>query len=380
METIKIVRDISFTENESIAPIKLTYDSDSYEIAFKPKDYVMTGDERVIFYNRGTENDLYDAVGIVDVDNNSFYFVPESGFFTARSNKLQATIELDGKMLATFVVAVLCYENIMFEGTFSEAMTARRYLEQMKQVKTNAEEIANSVRRDADEGKFDGKPGPGISNIESDSEGRLVITLSDGSVYISSPVKGKQGDPGPAGPPGEPGTPGLPGQPGEPGPKGDPGAGIVNIVSDSEGRLVITSSDGTVYTSDPIHGAAGPQGEPGPAGEDGQDGKDGKDGVGVSSIEFDSENRLVIKLSDGSIFTSGVLKGPVGETGSKGDPGPQGIPGEPGPAGEDYVITEADYEAISVMAKDKAVPEVKSYVDDVLGSYLTDLSNLIGEV
>ena len=66
-------------------------------------------------------------------------------------------------------------------------------------------------------------------------------------------------------------------------------------------------------------GPAGPQGEPGNDGAPGKDGEPGKDGKD-------------------------------GEQGPQGIPGPQGEPGPAGEDGKDYVLTDADKNAIALLA------------------------------
>lgn len=111
---------------------------------------------------------------------------------------------------------------------------------------TNAEDVANSVREDADNGKFIGPVGP---------EGPVGPQGAQG-------IKGEKGDTGERGPKGEQGVQGVQGE------KGDTGA------------------QGPVGETGPVgpKGDTGPQGErgeQGPQGEVGPEGPAGKDGVQI---------------------------------------------------------------------------------------------------
>lgn len=111
---------------------------------------------------------------------------------------------------------------------------------------TNAEDAANSVREDADNGKFIGPAGP---------QGPVGPTGAQG-------IQGEKGDTGERGPQGEQGVQGVQGE------KGDTGA------------------QGPVGETGPVgpKGDTGPQGErgeQGPQGEVGPEGPAGKDGVQI---------------------------------------------------------------------------------------------------
>ena len=111
---------------------------------------------------------------------------------------------------------------------------------------TNAEDVANSVRKDADNGKFIGPVGP---------QGPVGLQGAQG-------IQGEKGDTGERGPQGEQGVQGVQGE------KGDTGA------------------QGPVGETGPVgpKGDTGPQGErgeQGPQGEVGPEGPAGKDGVQI---------------------------------------------------------------------------------------------------
>lgn len=145
------------------------------------------------------------------------------------------------------------------------------------------------------------------------------------------------------------------------------GSGIASITWDEDGRMIITMDDGTVYRSESLKGAkgdtgeAGPQGETGPKGDTGERGETGATGAkgedGVSpavTIETltDGARTTITDATGAHVFTiSNGRDGEKGETGATGATGPQGPQGEKGdtgatgpqgPSGEDYVLTAAD--------------------------------------
>lgn len=77
----------------------------------------------------------------------------------------------------------------------------------------------------------DGKDGVGISRVLLDSNGVLVIVLTNGETVDLGKIKGEDGKDG---------------APGEKGEDGKDGASIKSVELDAEGRLVITLTDGTV--------------------------------------------------------------------------------------------------------------------------------------
>lgn len=74
------------------------------------------------------------------------------------------------------------------------------------------------------------------------------------------------------------GNDGAPGKDGAPGEKGADGAGIADLLTDRDGALVATFTDGRMKNLGVIIGKDG---------QDGLDGKDGSDGVGLDSFEME---------------------------------------------------------------------------------------------
>ena len=173
----------------------------------------------------------------------------------------------------------------------------------------------------------------GVKAAEVTDAGRLVFTLTDGSVMDLGAVMGPQG------PKGETGARGEKGETGPQGPKGDTGA------QGPQGET----------------GERGPKGDPGergPKGETGAQGPKGETGAGflvrgyyasASALEASVQEPMAgdaygvgvsepydIYIFDGvteSWVNNGPLQGAKGEKGDKGDTGAQGPKGDPGADG-----------------------------------------------
>lgn len=103
-------------------------------------------------------------------------------------------------------------------------------------------------------------------------------------------------------------TPGPKGDPGEPGPQGLPGADGLN------------GSDGT----------------------DGAPGQDGADGVSVTGAALNTNDDLIITLSDSTIINVGNVRGPAGADGLNGLNGADGLDGADGIDGTSYTDADVD--------------------------------------
>lgn len=180
--------------------------------------------------------------------------------------------------------------------------------QQLIAIAKNAENVANSVRSDADAGKFKGEMGP---QGPKGADGTVAFDdLTEEQRESLVGPQGPKGDPGQQGPQGltgPQGVQGIPGPAGEKGEKGDPG---------EKGDKGDRGDPGPSGATGPT-GAIGPKGDPGEQGPQGIQGPPGQQGP------------------QGPKGDTGP-RGPQGETGPqgpKGDTGPQGIQGETGPQG-----------------------------------------------
>ena len=125
--------------------------------------------------------------------------------------------------------------------------------------------------------------------------------------------------------------------------------GVKAVEVTDAGKLIFTLTDGSVIDLGSVMGPQGPRGETGPAGPQGQtgpagaQGETGAAGASITSITKKSQSgttaTYTIALSDGKTFDFNVetVKGEKGEKGDKGDTGatgPKGETGERGPQGE----------------------------------------------
>ena len=137
--------------------------------------------------------------------------------------------------------------------------------------------------------------------------------------------------------------------PGPQGPAGADGLGISQININSLGDLIVTYTDGNTSNVGNVlgpQGIIGPQGVPGntgAAGQDGVDGQPGIDGLGITSVLVDSNGDLILTFTDGSTQNAGYIVGPIGPPGSDGIDGVQGLQG---PAGADAVIDSSYIDSV----------------------------------
>ena len=203
----------------------------------------------------------------------------------------------------------------------------------------------------------------GVKAVEVTDAGKLIFTLTDGSVIDLGSVMGPQGpkgETGPAGPQGQTGPQGEKGDTGatgaegpkgatgDTGPKGEPGE------KGEKGEKGDTGAQGP--KGDP--GETGPQGQTGPQGPAGPQGPKGDTGSGfvvkgyygsVSALQTSVQDPAVgdaygvgaaapydIYIYDGvtkAWVNNGPMQGAKGDKGDPGEQGPKGEPGDTGPAG-----------------------------------------------
>jgi hypothetical protein len=154
-----------------------------------------------------------------------------------------------------------------------------------------------------------GEAGVSVKDAFLDGDGRLLLTLSDGTVKQLGNVRGEKGapgdrgEPGPAGPPGPQGDKGEKGEPGDKGDAGPPG----------------------------LRGEKGDAGEPGARGEDGAAGspgargEKGDNGASILSAIVNADGELILISSDGTKHAAGIVRGKDGTNGVDGGRGPRGL-------------------------------------------------------
>ena len=191
--------------------------------------------------------------------------------------------------------------------------------------------IVGAKGADGENGE-DGADGIGVTGAEINSEGQLVLTFSNGQRSNLGNVMGA------AGKDGIDGANGLNGADGKDGIDGADGISIVKTEINSEGELIITSSDNTVSNLGRVIGADGADGKDGADGADGAngtDGRDGADGVGIRNILINTNGELEITLTSGTVMELGKIVGADGRDGIDGQNGKDGVNGQDGKDGQD---------------------------------------------
>ena len=136
--------------------------------------------------------------------------------------------------------------------------------------------------------------GRGIAEVDIDENYHLVVTYTDGEVWTSD--ESIQGPAGPAGP---------------------TGTGIANVSVDTDGYITVSYTDGTSQTmSTSVKGPKGDTGSTGPQGSTGPAGPTGATGNGIASITKTGTQGLVdtytITYTDGTTSTFTVTNGQNG--------------------------------------------------------------------
>jgi len=148
---------------------------------------------------------------------------------------------------------------------------------------------------------------------------------------------------------------------GDKGDKGETGNGIADAVLNADYTLTLIFSDGTTYTTPVIRGPQGEQGiqgETGPRGEQGPKGDTGEQGP---------------KGDKGDTGETGP-KGDTGATGPQGPQGETGAKGAKGDPGDDYILTAADKAEIAGLAAEEI--DLSSYAKTTdLPTKVSDLTN-----
>ena len=167
---------------------------------------------------------------------------------------------------------------------------------------------------DGADGK-DGANGIGVTGANINDEKELVLKFSDGTeknLGVIVGADGKDGADGEDGQDGINGTNGIDGKDGQDGADGKDGVGISGAAIESNNHLVLTLSNGDTIDVGVVVGADGKNGVAGEDGQDGVDGEDGKDGVGIKNVTVSEEGILTVTLDNDTIFTLGNIRGKDG--------------------------------------------------------------------
>lgn len=230
----------------------------------------------------------------------------------------------------TVLPTVWCDVGRIVPGAEPAGNTSARYemdtFARIVDLYEGARNVAQSVRDDADAGKFNGR----------------AFTYEDFTAAQLAALTGPQGPVGQTGPQGVQGIPGPAGSDGKDGMDGKDGAdGVIWAPSVSSDGTLSWTNDGGLDNPSPVNlmgpqgpsGARGPQGEAGPAGPQGETGPQGPKG------------------DTGS-------QGPKGE---KGDTGATGAPGYTPVKGTDYFTEEDKTELVNAVLASLPAAEGVNY-------------------
>lgn len=199
----------------------------------------------------------------------------------------------------------------------------------------------------------------GVKAVEVTDAGRLVFTLTDGSVIDLGSVMGPQGpkgETGPAGPQGQTGPAGAQGETGE------AGASITSITKKSQSGTTATYtmklSDGKEFDFD-VETVKGEKGDKGDKGETGATGPKGETGERGPQGETGPKGDPGAKGDTGETGATGP-KGDPGQTGPQGETGPTGPAGPQGPKGDtgSGFVVKGYYGSVSALQASVKNPEV----------------------
>lgn len=117
------------------------------------------------------------------------------------------------------------------------------------------------------------------------------------------------------------------GDKGETGDTGPAGKGVTSFLTNAEGNLIVTFTDGTTQDAGKVVG---------------KNGADGINGRGILSAGLDAGN-LIIRYSDGTQENVGMVVGPEGQAGQTGETGGKGDTGTNGVSVIDLKVDNAGY-------------------------------------
>ena len=198
----------------------------------------------------------------------------------------------------------------------------------------------------------------GVKAVEVTDAGKLIFTLTDGSVIDLGSVMGPQGpkgETGPAGPQGQTGPQGAKGDTGATGAEGQKGATGDTGPKGEPGEKGEKGEKGDT-------GAQGPKGDPGETGPQGQTGPQGPAGPQGPKGDTGPKGEPGEKGEKGEKGDTGAQgpKGDPGETGPQGQTGPQGPAGPQGPKGDtgSGFVVKGYYGSVSALQASVKNPEV----------------------
>ena len=143
----------------------------------------------------------------------------------------------------------------------------------------------------------DGQNGVSVTSAVINAHGRLILALSNGSMVDTGVARGADGATGPA---------------------GSNGVSVTGASVNGSGHLILTLSSGASVNAGLVRGQDGATGSTGPAGQD---------GISITNAAINGSGRLILTLSNGGTVDAGVAKGADGSPGATGPAGSDGQDG-----------------------------------------------------
>ncbi len=231
------------------------------------------------------------------------------------------------------------------------------------------------------ENGINGQDGIGIKDISVNSEGKLIIVLSNNSTIDCGVVKGQDGANGINGKDGVSITSMSINSNGElvialsNGQttncgivKGSDGVGIASIEINTAGELVLTMTDMSTKNLGIIKGQDGANGQDG---KDGIDGINGKDGISITSVTINEKGELIVSLSQGEPINCGVVVGSNGKDGTHGQDGVNGKDGKDGVSITSMEVNDEGELVITLSNDEKVSCGIVKGADGKNGSIVT---------
>jgi hypothetical protein len=153
------------------------------------------------------------------------------------------------------------------------------------------------------------------------------------------------------------------------------GTSVTAASINSNGDLIITLSDNTKINAGLAVGPKGEQGIQGIQGNTGPQGPQGDNGISVTNAQIDSNSNLIITLSNNTTINAGLAVGPKGEQGIQGIQGNTGPQGPQGVPGKNGISTPLNLSISKQGANGTVYPQVYKWITDLTVSSVQLTSN-----
>lgn len=234
----------------------------------------------------------YNKVSEVLLDSNNNCLIDPEVY--KRGGTIQVTLigdkYVDDRVVSSSHTSVVSAFYIN-EGIIIPTVVPSKYdvfVAELERASESVTDVIEHVTELVESGAFDGDDGVGIESVSYNEAGNVIITLSDGTSFVSEySMKGAKGD------------------------AGEDGNYISDITYGQDGTLVISMSDGTQYVSE--YSMKGEKGDKGDSGDRGDAGrgitsivKTGTSGlVDTYTITYSDNTTSIFTVTNGQAYTAG---------------------------------------------------------------------------